>query len=152
MKTETNKTELVIDSISDVFGGWDSGYYVEVSYHHNVNGVVDCYAHDRISIDRDIANDANAVQEYVESELSPEETDYSEYTAQISSDPSAYGDVTAERAAEIAETLANMIRSEFPGIEVNTQYAIGSASTTGPDAATAREIDNWISENWTSAL
>lgn len=81
------------------------------------------------------------------------ETNYSEYTARLSSDPSYYGDgVTTERAAEIANAIADMIRNEFPGIEVNTQYTIGPAATTGPDAETAREIDSWISENWTSAL
>jgi hypothetical protein len=78
MNTETNKTELVIDSISNVFGGWDSGYYVEVSYHYNVDGSADGYTRDRLAINRDIANDANAVREYVESELSPAEADYSE--------------------------------------------------------------------------
>jgi len=80
---------------------------------------------------------------------------YSEYTAQIMSDPSYYGsECSTADAAAICERLAALITDAFPGIEVRTWNDTigGSAATLGPDQSVCDEINLWISSNWTAAL
>lgn len=82
-----------------------------------------------------------------------EEGDFSEYTVRLSSDPSYYGvGYTDDDCRRIANDIANLIRGEFPGINVDVHNMIGSSATTGPRSETIREIDSWVQENWTSAL
>ena len=79
--------------------------------------------------------------------------DYSEYTVKISSEPSYYGsECTQQDADRIVESLGNLIRTEFPGIQTE-KYADGHGSkTTGPDESVVEEINLWIEKNWTAAL
>jgi hypothetical protein len=79
--------------------------------------------------------------------------EFSEYTVRLSSDPSYYGvGYTDDDCRRIANDIANLIRGEFPGINVDVHNMIGSSATTGPCSETIREIDGWVQENWTSAL
>lgn len=81
-------------------------------------------------------------------------TTYDNYTVYISSEPSYYGsDCTQEDANRIVKNLGDLIRSEFPGIDIN-EYRDGgrSSKTTGPDEAVVETINRWIEENWTAAL
>ena len=81
------------------------------------------------------------------------ETNYSEYTVNVSSDPSYYGDnVSTEQGIEIADKIAALIETQFPGITVRRWDGIGNAGTTGPDSNTITEIDTWVSENWSASL
>lgn len=74
---------------------------------------------------------------------------YSTYSVAITNEPSYYGtECTQVDADRIAETLAQMIQAEFPGIAVNTN----GTKTTGPDSAVIDEINEFVSENWTKAL
>lgn len=76
---------------------------------------------------------------------------YSEYSVKISSDPSYYGsDCIQEDANRIVSNLANLIRSEFPEIDI-TENDLNS-KTTGPNEAVIEEINTWIENNWTAAL
>ena len=80
---------------------------------------------------------------------------YTEYTAQIISDPSYYGsECSATDATEITKRLTAMIERNFEGITVRewTNTIGGSASTLGPDQSACDEINQWISDNWTAAL
>ena len=78
-------------------------------------------------------------------------TDYSEYSVKISSDPSYYGsDCTQQDADRIAASLADLIRSEFPGIDIVENDL--NSKTTGPDETVIEEINTWIEKNWTAAL
>ncbi len=78
---------------------------------------------------------------------------FSEYTTRISTEPSYYGsECTQELTNQIVSRLTDMIKEQFPGINVETYTdGRGSGSTVGPDQDTVTEIDQWISENWTSA-
>lgn len=77
--------------------------------------------------------------------------DYSEYSVKVTSDPSYYGtDCTQADAARMAASLADLIRSEFDGIDV-VENALNS-KTTGPDENVIEEINTWIQDNWTAAL
>lgn len=77
--------------------------------------------------------------------------DYSEYSVKISSDPSYYGnDCTQQDADRIAASLADLIRSEFPGIDIVENDL--NSKTTGPDETVIEEINTWIEKNWTAAL
>ncbi len=81
-------------------------------------------------------------------------SDFSEYTVKNSTDPSFYGtDCTQEDADLIAEAISDLIRNEFPGINVG-EWSDGNVSskTTGPDEAVIDEINDWIANNWTAAL
>lgn len=80
--------------------------------------------------------------------------DYSEYTVKISSEPSYYGsECTQQDADRIVESLGNLIRSEFPGIQTEKYVdGQGSGKTTGPDDSVIEEINQWIENNWTAAL
>lgn len=78
---------------------------------------------------------------------------YHEYTVAISTDPTYYGsECTPHDAVRIASSIADLIRGEFPGIDVRTGSEIGGRGVTGPDDAIVRQIEGWIAENWTSAL
>lgn len=79
-------------------------------------------------------------------------TEYSGYTAQVPTDPSFYGSCTSEDAAVIASRIAEMIKGQFPGIDVREYPEIGKASTLGPDESISSVIDEWIEANWTAAL
>ena len=71
---------------------------------------------------------------------------YSEYTVKISSEPSYFGsECTQEDADRIVESLGNLIRIEFPEIQIE-KYADGqgSSKTTGPDESVVEEINLWI--------
>ena len=79
---------------------------------------------------------------------------YSEYTVQISSEPSYYGsECTQQDADRIVERLGNLIRTQFPGIQTEKYVdGQGSSKTTGPDESVVEEINLWIEKNWTAAL
>ena len=79
--------------------------------------------------------------------------DFSEYTVRVSNDPIYYGPDCSEADAErITGQIADLIRSEFPGIMVEVFNEIGSSATTGPDSSVIDDINQWIQDNWTSAL
>ena len=76
-------------------------------------------------------------------------TNYSEYSVRVSTDPSYYGaNCTTEEAREIAPRLANMIESQFSGIQIRD----GGEYVTGPDSDVIEEIRQWVEANWTAAL
>lgn len=79
---------------------------------------------------------------------------YSEYTVKISSEPNYYGsECTQQDADRIVESLGNIIRTEFPGIQTEKYVdGQGSSKTTGPDESVVEEINLWIENNWTAAL
>jgi len=77
---------------------------------------------------------------------------YTEYTIQLSTDPSYYGDTCSiDDAERIVAQLSELIRNEFPGIEIEVASEIGG-KTTGPDEDICQDIHSWISDNWTAAL
>lgn len=79
---------------------------------------------------------------------------YNEYTHKISKDQTYYGSGCSQSDADrIFESLGNMIRNQFPGIQID-EYRDGDGSciTTGPDEDVVSEIELWVSENWTAAL
>ena len=81
--------------------------------------------------------------------------DYSDYTAQLNSDPSYYGsDCSTIDARNITARLTQMIETQFPRIVIREWSEVigGSASTLGPDQTVCAEIDEWIADNWTAAL
>jgi hypothetical protein len=82
--------------------------------------------------------------------MTAEINNYSEYTVKISPDPSDCGDCTQEDADRIAASVAELIRSEFPGIETVENDL--NSKTTGPDEAVIEKINVWIENNWTAAL
>ena len=83
--------------------------------------------------------------------MNTEAANYSEYSVKISSDPSYYGsDCTQQDADRIASSLADLIRSEFPGIDIVENDL--NSKTTGPDETVIEKINTWIANNWTSAL
>lgn len=56
-------------------------------------------------------------------------------------------------AERIFKSLGDLVRGQFPGIEIGRYVdGQGSSETTGPDDAVIEEIDRWVSENWTAAL
>ena len=74
---------------------------------------------------------------------------FGEYSVSISTDPSYYGAAcTQDDARMISATLANLIRGEFPGINVTTS----GRPVSGPDNETCEEIRRWIEDNWNAAL
>lgn len=78
---------------------------------------------------------------------------YQNYTVSVSTDPTYYGsECTHDDAVRIASSIASLIRGEFPGIDVRTGSDIGGRGVTGPDDAIVRQIEECISENWTTAL
>ena len=78
---------------------------------------------------------------------------YQNYSVTVSTDPTYYGSECSHHdAVRIASGIADMIRSEFPGIDVRIGSDIGGRGVTGPDDAIVRQIENWIAENWTAAL
>jgi hypothetical protein len=62
---------LTIDSISDVFGGWNSGFAVDVSFHYDNKGHRDGFETKRVSLDRDrlVKDDGSYDMEYVAKEV-----------------------------------------------------------------------------------
>jgi hypothetical protein len=81
-------------------------------------------------------------------------SNYSEYTVRIATDPCYYGsDCTEEDAARISNAVAEMVQSEFPGVNVVFDKMIGgNKGTLGPDTSVCDEINEWIYDNWTKAL
>ena len=79
---------------------------------------------------------------------------FEKYTVKLSTEPSYYGSICTQSDADrIVESLAEMIRGMFPGINVEKwEDGNGSSASTGPDDQTVEEIDRWIADNWTSAL
>ena len=78
---------------------------------------------------------------------------YNEYTIVLSSDPSTYGHgVTPSRTEDINQILAGMIRREFDAINIEFSHLDGCGKITGPEQETIDEINNWVAENWQSAL
>jgi hypothetical protein len=77
---------------------------------------------------------------------------YSEYAVKISSDASYYGQVSPERASNIADDLARLIKNEFNGITVEISTEIGGKPVSGPDFEICEDINVWIQKNWTAAL
>lgn len=75
--------------------------------------------------------------------------DYSDYSVQVSTDPSYYGSTCTQADADrIAESLSQMIRSEYPGIQITTS----GRPVSGPDSDVVEEIRQWVEANWTAAL
>ncbi len=81
-------------------------------------------------------------------------TDYSEYTVKNSTEGSFYGsECTQGDANRIANAIGDLIRNEFPGINVEEwQDGNVSSKTTGPEESVMDEINDWIANNWTAAL
>ena len=78
-------------------------------------------------------------------------TDYSEYTVTVGTDPGYYGSQCSEEDGKrIAESIADLIRSEFAGILINMSDT--GRPVTGPDSEVVEEIRIWIEDNWTAAL
>ena len=78
-------------------------------------------------------------------------TDFSEYSVTVETDPGYYGSrCTDADAVKIANGIAELIRSEFPGIQINTQ-SVGRP-VTGPDEEVVEDIRRWVDDNWTAAL
>lgn len=78
---------------------------------------------------------------------------YHEYSVTVSTDPTYYGsECSPQDAVRIASNIASLIRGEFPGIDVRIGSDIGGRGVTGPDDAIVRQIEDWISTNWTTAL
>lgn len=77
--------------------------------------------------------------------------DYSEYSIMVGTDPGYYGSQCGDEDAQrIANSVADLIRREFPGIQVNLTE-IGRP-VTGPDSEVVEEIREWVENNWTAAL
>jgi|APGre2960657404_1045060.scaffolds.fasta_scaffold13429_3 hypothetical protein len=79
---------------------------------------------------------------------------YTEYTVKISGEPSYYGsECTQQDASRIVDSLGNLIKSEFPGIQIERYFdGHGSSKTSGPDESIVDQINLWIENNWTAAL
>lgn len=79
---------------------------------------------------------------------------FSKYTVKISNEPSYYGsECSDEDGQSIAESIAELVKNEFPGIETEIAGEFGeSSNTTGLDESVIFEINQWIAENWTAAL
>ena len=78
---------------------------------------------------------------------------YQDYSIAISTEPSYSGsECRPQDAVRIAYALSYIIRDEFPGATVRTGSDIGGRGVTGPDDAVIRQIEDWIGENWTTAL
>lgn len=78
---------------------------------------------------------------------------YQNYSVNVSTDPTYYGsECTHDDASRIASNIASLIRGEFPGVNVRIGSDIGGRGVTGPDDAIVRQIEQWIAENWTTAL
>lgn len=80
--------------------------------------------------------------------------DYSEYTIRISDVPAFYGsEWTDEQTARLVKDFSDMIRSEFPGIVVQTHCENSrSEAMLGPDKSVCEEIGRWVAEHWTAAI
>ena len=83
-----------------------------------------------------------------------ERGEFDGYKVSLSCDPVYYGsECTDADAQRIFRNLAELIRSQFPGIQVaRWDDTRRSSATTGPDEAVCDEIHQWISDNWTKAL
>ncbi len=78
-------------------------------------------------------------------------TDYSEYSVTVGTDAGYYGSQCTEAdAVRIADGIAELIRNEYPGIQVNIQ-SVGRP-VAGPDEEVVDDIRRWIEDNWTAAL
>lgn len=79
--------------------------------------------------------------------------DYSEYTTTVDTDPSNYGDCSADEAAVIVDKLQAMIEAEFPGIQVRREktLGVGKHPVNGPDGNVCAEIHEWINDKWITA-
>lgn len=82
---------------------------------------------------------------------------YNQYAVKISNEPSYYGtECTQQDADRIVASMSDIIRDEFPGIgvEIYSEAICSerSSSTSGGQAETRDEIDQWIENNWTAAL
>lgn len=81
------------------------------------------------------------------------------YTVQVGTHPEYYGQVSDERAREITEKLAALIRRQFPGIEVDIVDGYQTRNHPWYDDIPSQEaemlcseIETWIEEHWTAAL
>lgn len=80
-------------------------------------------------------------------------TDYSEYTYTCGTDPVQFGSgCSDERAKKYARALADLVSSEFPGINAQVVHGEVSNDLTGPDEDEVENIRKWVGENWTSIL
>ena len=84
----------------------------------------------------------------------PDRGEFDGYKVSLSCDPAYYGSECTDADAErIFGKLSELIRSQFPGIQVaRWDDTRRSSATTGPDEAVCDEIHQWISDNWTKAL
>ena len=77
------------------------------------------------------------------------------YTVTISDDPAYYNLVrdqvfAKERTQEIVSDVTALIERRFPGINVVADA--NKVHDSGPDDEILEEIQQWVGDNWTSAL
>ena len=78
-------------------------------------------------------------------------SNYSEYSVTVGTDPGYYGSQCSEEdGRRIAESIADLIRREFVGIQINMSDT--GRPVTGPDSQVVEEIREWVESNWTAAL
>lgn len=79
------------------------------------------------------------------------QNEYSEYSITVGTDAGYYGSQCSdEDGVKIAGSVAELIRNEFPGIEVKID--LYGKRVTGPNEETVFEITRWIEDHWTAAL
>ena len=80
---------------------------------------------------------------------------FTDYTVTLSDDP-AYYDLARhelwaeERTQEIVSDVTSLIERHFPGINVVADA--NKVHDSGPDDEILEEIQQWVGDNWTSAL
>ena len=80
---------------------------------------------------------------------------FTDYTVTLSDDP-AYYDLgrhelwAEERTQEIVSDVTSLIERRFPGINVVADA--NKVHDAGPDDEILEEIQQWVGDNWTSAL
>lgn len=73
---------------------------------------------------------------------------FNEYSVGVSESPEYYGNVTPDRAANIADDITQLIEHEFTGIVVRRD----ESPVRGPNEETCYRINSWIQANWQAAL
>jgi hypothetical protein len=83
------------------------------------------------------------------------EDNFTGYTVTISDDP-AYYDLgrhelwAEERTQEIVSDVTSLIERQFPGCRVVADA--NKVHDSGPDDEVLEQIQQWVGDNWTSAL
>jgi hypothetical protein len=82
-------------------------------------------------------------------------TDYTLYTVPIPTEQSYYDPLKVcgpERIKTVIENLRSLIGDQFPGITVESWSEGEPSNVRGPDDNVAKDISDWIEDNWTHAL